>query len=52
KRCGNNLNQITRIANTNKAITKSETMQLKKLAMQISSLKSKVLKTFVIKGGK
>lgn len=52
KRCGNNLNQITRIANSSKTITPQETAQLKKLAMQISSLKSKVLKSFVVEGGK
>ncbi|WGV98316.1 plasmid mobilization relaxosome protein MobC [Vibrio sp. YMD68] len=43
KRCGNNLNQITRIANSSKTITPQETAQLKKLAVPISSLKNKVL---------
>lgn len=52
KRCGNNLNQITRIANSSKTITPQETAQLKKLAMQISSLKNKVLKSFVVEGDK
>ncbi|TXK93070.1 plasmid mobilization relaxosome protein MobC [Methylococcaceae bacterium CS1] len=52
KRCGNNLNQITRTSNRNKTITESETIQLKKLAIQISSLKNKVLKTIVINGKK
>ena len=52
KRCSNNLNQVTKIANRSKTITHSETVQLKKLAMQISSLKSKVLKSFVVEGGK
>lgn len=52
KRCGNNLNQITKIANTSKTITPQETGQLKKLAVQISSLKNKVLKSFVVEGGK
>ncbi|MGI2169636.1 plasmid mobilization relaxosome protein MobC [Shewanella sp. MF05960] len=52
KRCGNNINQVTKIANINKTITPQETNQLKKLAMQISSLKNKVLKSFVVEGGK
>lgn len=52
KRCGNNLNQITKIANTSKTITPQETAQLKKLAMQLSSLKNKVLKSFIVEGGK
>ncbi|HCG7780716.1 TPA: plasmid mobilization relaxosome protein MobC [Vibrio parahaemolyticus] len=52
KRCGNNLNQVTKLANTNRTITPQETAQLKKLAMQISSLKSKVLKSFIVEGGK
>lgn len=45
---GVNLNQSTRLANINKTITPAETAQLKKLAMSVSSLKNKVLKTFVI----
>ncbi|HAS6228481.1 TPA: plasmid mobilization relaxosome protein MobC [Vibrio vulnificus] len=52
KRCGNNLNQVTKLANSSKTITPQETAQLKKLAMQISSLKSKVLKSFIVEGGK
>lgn len=52
KRCGNNLNQITKVANSNKTISSSEAKQLLKLAISISSLKKKVLKTFVVKGGK
>lgn len=52
KRCGNNLNQVTKIANSSKTITPQETAKLKKLAMQISSLKSKVLKSFAVKGEK
>ena len=52
KRCGNNLNQVTKLANSSKTITPQETDQLKKLAVQISSLKSKVLKSFVVEGGK
>lgn len=52
KRCGNNLNQITKLANSSKTITPQETAQLKKLAVQISSLKNKVLKSFVVEGDK
>lgn len=52
KRCGNNLNQITKIANISKTITPQETAQLKKLAMQLSSLKNKVLKSFIVEGDK
>jgi len=52
KRIGVNLNQSTKLANINKTITSSETAQLKKLAMSISTLKNKVLKTFVIQRSK
>lgn len=52
KRCGNNLNQVTKLANTNKTITPKEAAQLKKLAVQISSLKNKVLRSFVVDRGK
>ncbi len=52
KRIGVNLNQSTKLANINKTITPSETAQLKKLAMSISTLKNKVLKTFVIERSK
>lgn len=52
RRCGNNLNQITKVANSSKTITVSDTVKLKKLAIQISSIKSKVLRTFVIEGSK
>lgn len=52
KRCANNLNQVTKIANSSKTISHSETVQLKKLAVQLSSLKNKVLKSFVVEGGK
>ncbi len=45
---GNNLNQITKISHQNKTITPAETLQLKKLAMSVSTLKNKVLKSFVI----
>jgi len=48
KRIGVNLNQSTKLANINKTITSAETAQLKKLANSVSSLKNKVLKTFVI----
>ena len=51
-RCiGNNLNQMTKLANSHRMITPSEIVQLKKLAMAISTLKSKVIKTFVISRG-
>jgi hypothetical protein len=52
KRCGNNLNQICKICNGSKSITPSETAKIKKLAVNISTLKQKVLKTFVVEGGK
>ena len=52
KRIGVNLNQSTKLANINKTITPSETAKLKKLAMSISALKNKVLKTFVIERSK
>ncbi|HFG1773411.1 TPA: plasmid mobilization relaxosome protein MobC [Vibrio cholerae] len=52
KRCGNNLNQVTKLANTQKTITTQEAAQLKKLAVQISSLKNKVLRSFVVDRGK
>lgn len=52
KRCGNNLNQVTKLANKNRTITPQETAQLKKLAVQISSLKNKVLKSFIVEGDK
>lgn len=46
--CGNNLNQLTKLCHQNKTVSASETAQLKKLAMTISTLKNKVLKNFVI----
>jgi hypothetical protein len=46
--CANNLNQMTKLCHINKTVSSSETAQLKKLAMSISTLKNKVLKTFVI----
>jgi hypothetical protein len=48
KRTGNNLNQLTKHCNTNKAITLNEVKQLKQLANAVSRLKNKVIKTFVI----
>lgn len=51
RRCGNNLNQITKVANSCKTISLTETKQLKKLALTISALKKKVLKSFIVKGG-
>ncbi len=46
--CGNNLNQLTKLCHQHKTVSASETAQLKKLAISISTLKNKVLKTFVI----
>lgn len=55
KRIGNNLNQIAKHCNTNRAITLNEVKQLKQLANAVSRLKNKVVKTFVVtrakKGG-
>lgn len=48
KRIGNNLNQIAKHCNTNRAITLNEIKQLKKLANTASRLKNKVVKTFVV----
>jgi len=50
--CGNNLNQLTKFCHQHKTVSTSETAQLKKLAMTISTLKNKVLKTFVIERSK
>jgi len=52
RRIGNNLNQLTKHCNTNKAITLNEIKQLKQLATSVSRLKNKVIKTFVVKRAK
>ncbi|WP_019613505.1 plasmid mobilization relaxosome protein MobC [Psychromonas ossibalaenae] len=52
RRIGNNLNQLTRHCNTNKAISVDEVKQLKKLATSVSRLKNKVITTFVVKRAK
>lgn len=52
RRIGNNLNQLTRHCNTNKAISLDEVKQLKQLATSVSRLKNKVIKTFVVKRAK
>ena len=49
---GNNLNQMTKICHQNRTVTASETEQLKRLAISVSKLKQKVIKTFVIKPAK
>jgi len=52
KRIGNNINQLARHCNTNQAISFNEAKQLKQFANSVSRLKSKVIKTFVVKRAK